>query len=167
LEKEKGFSILFWLWAETQGSRARLGQPILSPPLPRGPAEAERPSRPPSPVHPRSRPSRFCLASRVAHLGPAAAHATHRTGVVFLLDIVPKQRRRERNHPLRLSSRESVSDQNRMRIEIKSASSMSSREKIPIKGVSPNQFLVEPKRATLVTAAAIAKSKRGCLSSTF
>jgi hypothetical protein len=147
------------------GSRARPGQPILSPPLPRGPAEAERPSWPPSPVHPRRLPSRFCLASRAAHLGPAAAHAAHRTGVVFLLDTEPKQRRREGNPPLRLSLRESASDQNRMHIEIESASSTSSREKIPIKGVAPDQFLVEPKRATLVTAVAIAKSKRGCPSS--
>jgi hypothetical protein len=59
-----------------------------------------------------ARPSRFCLASRVAHLGPAAAHAAHRTGVVFVLDTEPKQRRREGNPPLRLSSRESASDQN-------------------------------------------------------
>jgi hypothetical protein len=52
-----------------------------------------------------------------------------------------------------------------MHIEIESASSTSSREKIPIKGVAPDQFLVEPKRTTLVTTAAIAKSKRGCPSS--
>jgi hypothetical protein len=149
------------------GSRARPGQQILSPPLPHGPAEAERPSRPPSPVHPRSRPSRFCLASRAAHLGPAAAHAAHRTGVGFLLDTELKQRHQEGNPPLHLSSRESASDQNRMCIEIKFASSTSSREKIPIKGVAPDQFLVEPKRATLVTAATIAKSKRGRPSSTF
>jgi hypothetical protein len=149
------------------GSSAQPGQPILSPPLPCGPSEAERPIQPPSLVHPHSRPSRFCLASRAAHLGPAAAHAAHQTGVVFLLDTEPKQRRREGNPPLHLSSRESVSDQNQMRIEIESASSTSSREKIPIKGVAPDQFLIEPKCATLVTAATIAKSKRGHPSSTF
>jgi hypothetical protein len=33
------------------GSRAWPGQPILSPAIPRGPAETERPSRPPYPVH--------------------------------------------------------------------------------------------------------------------
>jgi hypothetical protein len=149
------------------GSRAWPGQPILSPPLPDGPAEAKRPSQPPSPVHPHSRPSRFCLASRAAHLGPAAAHAAHRTGVVFLQDTEPKQRRQEGNPPVCLSSRESASDQNRMRIEIESASSTSSREKIPIKGVALDQFLIEPMRATLVTTAAIAKLKRGRPSSTF
>jgi hypothetical protein len=46
-----------------------------------------------------------------------------------------------------------------MRIEIEFASSTTSREKIPIKRVAPDQFLVEPKRAILVTAAAITKSK--------
>jgi hypothetical protein len=154
------------MWAETQLEVEPGPASRFSPPLLRGPAEAERPSQPPSPIHPRSRPSRFCLASRAAHLGPTVAHAAHRTEVVFLLDTEPKQRCREGNPPLRLSSRESASDQNQMRIEIKSASNTSSREKIPIKGVAPDQFLVEPKRATLVTAAAIAKSKRGRPSST-
>jgi hypothetical protein len=51
-KKEKGFSIysgcepkLSW-----KPSLAWPGQPLLSSPLPRGPAEAERPSRPPYPV---------------------------------------------------------------------------------------------------------------------
>jgi hypothetical protein len=135
--KRKGiFNFILAVGRNSAGSRAQPGQPILSPPLPRGLAEAEQPSRPPSPIHPHSRPSRFCLASHAAHLGPAAAHAAHRIGVVFLLDTEPKQRRREGNPPLRLSSRESASDQNRMRIEIESASITSSREKIPIKGVA-------------------------------
>jgi hypothetical protein len=132
--KRKGiFNFILVVGRNSAGSRARPGQPILSPPLPRGLAKVERPSRPPSPVHPCSWPSRFCLASRAAHQGPAAAHAAHRTGVVFLLDTEPKQQCWEGNPPLRLSSRESASDQNRMRIEIESASSTSSREKVPIK----------------------------------
>jgi hypothetical protein len=34
-------------------------------------------------------------AHTTTHLGPAAGHAAHRTGVIFLLDTKPKQRRRE------------------------------------------------------------------------
>jgi hypothetical protein len=129
-------------------SRGGAAQSATSPfTLAAGPADSALP-----PVRPPWPSSSSCRPPNRSHLPPG-----HRA----------KATTPGRKSSLRLSSRESASDQNRMCIEIESASSTSSREKIPIKGVAPDQFLIEPKRATLVTAAAIAKSKRGRPSSTF
>jgi hypothetical protein len=68
----------------------------------------------------------------------------------------------ERNPPLILFAMESTSDQNQTRIEVESASSMSSREKITIKGVVPDRFFIKTKHETLPTTTAHrATARRG------
>jgi hypothetical protein len=81
--KRKGiFNFILAVGRNSAGSRARPGQPLLSPPLPRGPAEAERPSRPPypiracSPVRPRGlpKPRWFPSSQGFSHAELTARH---------------------------------------------------------------------------------------------
>jgi hypothetical protein len=78
------------------------------------------------------------LCSLVHQHQPSLAEQLHRSHDVRQSPTQAHRATVERNPPLRLSSMESTSDQNIMRVEIESASSASSREKIPIKGVVPD-----------------------------
>jgi hypothetical protein len=52
--------------------------------------------------------------------------------------------------PFCLSLAGSASDQNQKRVDLESASNMSNREKVNIKGTVPDQFLSKQKHQTLV-----------------